>query len=609
MMAETFDGKAFAKALSTRPGVYRMLDAKGKVLYVGKARNLRRRVGSYFSRREMSPKLVSLIGKITAIETTVTNTEGEALLLENQLIKSHKPRYNVTYRDDKSYPFIYLASEDRFPRLAFHRGPKKLPGRYFGPYPSAGAVRESLNLIQKLFRVRQCEDTFFRNRTRPCLQYQIERCTGPCVDLVDENTYAEDVEHAVMFLEGRSSELAEALAERMETAAEAQDYELAGRYRDQIVSLQRVQQRQYVAGEHGDIDVVAASCRAGVACAQVFFIRDGRNLGNKTFFPRVHEGDSAAEVLSAFVPQYYMGKEVPPEIFVSDRVADRALLETVFREQAGRKVKIVSAPRGERARWLDLARENAEQALAERLASRRGMRRRLEALQAILGLDAPPGRIEGFDISHSMGEATVAACVVFDAEGPVKSDYRRFNITGVQPGDDYAALRQAVERRYRRLKTGEGKLPDLLLLDGGKGQLAQAVGALTELQVDGVCVAAVSKGPGRRAGDELLHVAGRSSPMRLAPDAPALHLIQAVRDEAHRFAITGHRQGRARKRQHSVLEGVPGIGPKRRRELLRRFGGLQGLVRASAEDLTAVPGISRQLAERVVDALREEKTG
>jgi len=608
-MPESFDPKGLAKTLSTRPGVYRMLDDKGKVLYVGKARNLRRRVSSYFSRREHTPKLQSLLGKIADIQTTVTNTEGEALLLENQLIKEHKPRYNVTYRDDKSYPFIYLASEDRFPRLAFHRGPKKLPGRYFGPYPSAGAVRESLTLIQKLFRVRQCEESFFRNRTRPCLQYQIQRCTAPCVDLVDEATYAEDVEHAVMFLEGRSSELAEALADRMEKAAEAQDYELAARYRDQIANLQRVQQRQYVAGEQGDIDVVAASCDGGAACVQVFFIRDGRNLGNKTFFPRIHEGDDAGGVLNAFVPQYYMGKEIPPEIFVSSPAEERKLLEEVFTKQAGRKVKIVSAPRGQRARWLDLARQNADQALAERLASRRGIRRRMEALQEVLGLDAPPARIECFDISHSVGEATVAACVVFGVEGPVKSDYRRFNITDVTAGDDYGAIRQAVERRYRRLKTGEEKLPDLLLLDGGKGQLRHAVEVLTELQVDGVCVAAVSKGPGRRAGDELLHVAGQQGPLRLAPDAPALHMIQAIRDEAHRFAITGHRQGRGKKRRRSVLEDVAGIGPKRRRELLRRFGGLQGLVRASPEDLAKVPGISRQLAQRVADALREEKTG
>ncbi len=603
-----FDSAAFLRTLTSRPGVYRMLDEKGAILYVGKARNLKKRVSSYFRPGNPSPKVQALVAQIRAIEVTVTHTEGEALLLENNLIKAHRPRYNVVLRDDKSYPYIFLSGESDFPRLGFHRGPQREQGRYFGPYPSAGAVRETLQLLQKLFPVRQCEDSFYRNRSRPCLQYQIKRCTAPCVGLVTPATYAEDVRHAVMFLEGRSNTVAEELAERMETAAAALEFEQAARLRDQITSLRRVQERQYVSGGGGDADIVAVAARAGMACVQVLFVRGGRLLGSKDFFPRAPEGVEAREILQAFLPQFYLNArhaaDIPGEILIEAGFDASELLEEVLGTEAGHRVRLLHRLRGERARWVVLARTNAEQALASRLASRQDVYRRFEALQDALDLDALPQRLECFDISHTMGEATVASCVVFDRNGPLKSDYRRFNISGITPGDDYAAMQQALSRRYTRLKSGEGKLPDVLFIDGGRGQVAEALKVIEELQVEGVIVVGVAKGPSRKAGLERLVVGGREFTLRA--DSPALHLIQQIRDEAHRFAITGHRQQRARKRSRSPLETVEGVGPKRRRGLLRHFGGLQGIARAGVEDLARVPGISRALAQRLYDAFHNE---
>ncbi|HKJ75710.1 MAG TPA: excinuclease ABC subunit UvrC [Gammaproteobacteria bacterium] len=599
-----FDHRSFLANLTSRPGVYRMLNGQGEVIYVGKARNLKRRVASYFRRQETHPKVRAMVGQIADIQVTVTHTETEALILENNLIKELRPRYNVLLRDDKSYPYIFL-SEDEYPRLALHRGARRRKGRYFGPYPSAGAAKESLNLLQKLFPVRQCEDSFFRNRSRPCLQYQIERCTAPCVGLIDPETYREDVEHAVLFLEGRDNQVIDALAARMEAASEALDFEAAARYRDQIAQLRRVQERQYVSGEGGDLDVVAGASRAGTACVQVFYIRGGRNLGNKTFFPRNTQQSEMGEVLGAFLTQYYLAggdRLVPTEILVNEAPDESELLEQALSEQAGRRVAIRSAVRGERARWLDMAVRNAEHALTARLAARTDLGGRLEALQEALDLEAVPQRVECFDISHTRGEAAVASCVVFDAEGPVKSDYRRFNIRDIEPGDDYAAMRQALERRFRRLKEGEGVMPDLLLVDGGRGQLAQAEQVLEELQVAGVTVCGVAKGPTRKPGLEQLFLSGREAPIILPADSPALHFIQQVRDEAHRFAISGHRNRRGKSRQTSSLEEIPGLGPKRRRELLRQFGGLQEVARAGVEDLARVSGISRTLAQRIYDA-------
>ncbi len=601
-----FDAQSFLKTLISEPGVYRMLDGEGTVLYVGKASNLRKRVSSYFRSSGLSPKTQALMANMRGMEVTVTHTEGEALILENHLIKELRPRYNVLLRDDKSYPYIYVSSGEDFPRLAFHRGARRAPGRYFGPYPSTTAVRETLNLLQKVFRVRQCEDSFFRNRSRPCLQYQIKRCTGPCVGLVDPDSYQRDVADTIRFLEGRSREVIDDLVARMETASEQLEFELAARYRDQIASLRRVQERQYVSGEAGDLDVVACAVAGGSACVQVFFVRGGRNLGNKAFYPQIPAEAAPGEVLSEFLSQYYPAKELPQEILLSDPVEDEELLAEALAAQAGRRVSLRHSVRGERARWVKMARHNAETALAARLSSRLGVQQRLEALQDALSLEQIPGRLECFDISHTMGEATVASCVVFDGEGPAKSDYRRFNIEGIAPGDDYAAMRQALTRRYTRLKQGEGKLPDVLLIDGGRGQIRQAREVLEELQVDGVTVVGVAKGPDRKPGLETLFLSEQSAAIILPEDSPALHLIQQIRDEAHRFAITGHRQRRARSRTTSVLETIPGMGPKRRQRLLQQFGGLREIARAGVEDLASVQGISRDLAQKIYDAFHSE---
>ncbi|WP_127477287.1 excinuclease ABC subunit UvrC [Sulfurivermis fontis] len=606
-----FDSKAFLKSLTARPGVYRMYDAAGEILYVGKARNLKKRVSSYFARGDHSVKTQALVAQIQHIEVTVTHTEGEALLLENNLIKALQPRYNILLRDDKGYPYIHL-SDDEFPRLSFYRGKRGGRGRYFGPYPSSNAVRESLNLMQKLFPVRQCDNTFYSNRSRACLQYQIKRCSGPCVGLVTAERYQEHVRHAVMFLEGKNSEVIDELVRRMEAAAAELDFETAAVYRDQIANLRRVQERQYVSGNAGaDCDVIAVATAAGAACVQVFFIRGGHNLGNKTFYPRNAAGADPAELLGAFLSQHYLAdtpgeRPIPPEILLGQSLEEEDALAEVLSQQAGRRVLLSSRLRGERARWVEMARNNAEHALAAHLASKANLMGRFEALQEALHLEAMPQRIECFDISHTMGERTVASCVVFDSEGPVKSDYRRYNIEDITPGDDYAAMHQALTRRFRRLQEGEGRAPDILLIDGGLGQVQQAHEVLEELAVAGILVVGVAKGPTRKAGLEQLVLSGGEAPTILPPESPALHLIQQVRDEAHRFAITGHRQRRAKARRTSSLEDIPGLGPKRRQQLLRQFGGLQEVARAGVEDLAKVHGISRQLAQRIYDALHPE---
>ncbi len=606
-----FDSKAFLKTLTSRPGVYRMLDAEGTVIYVGKAKNLKRRVSSYFQRQGLTPKTQALVSNINAIEVTVTHTENEALLLENNLIKSLRPRYNILLRDDKSYPYLFL-SDDAFPRLGFHRGKRGKKGRYFGPYPSTSAVRESLNLLQKLFPVRQCEEHFYRNRSRPCLQYQIKRCSAPCVGLVTEEQYAEDVRHAVMFLQGKDNAIIDELVGRMEQASHRLEFEQAAHYRDQIANLRRVQEKQYVMGEGGDLDVVAARVRNGVGCVQVFFIRGGRNLGNKSYFPSHIAQSDEAELLQAFLPQYYLaegrsGTSLPGEIILSASLSEQKLLQQVLSEKAGRKLALSDSVRGDRARWLELAVTNAEQALSSHLAAKANIYARFIALQEAFGLAEMPQRLECFDISHTMGEATVASCVVFDTNGALKSDYRRFNIEGITPGDDYAAMKQALMRRFKRLKEGEGKFPDILLIDGGKGQLAQAEEVMEELQVVNVMLIGVAKGPERRPGLEQLILSGQSQPTILPADSPALHLVQQVRDEAHRFAITGHRQRRAKARRSSILEGIPGLGPKRRQQLLKQFGGLQEVARAGVEDLTKIKGISRQLAQSIYDIFHNDE--
>ena len=600
-----FDPRQRLAQMPQMPGVYRMLDAGGKVLYVGKAKNLKRRVASYFS-RALNRRLLTMVGQIADIEVTVTRSEGEALLLESNLIKSLKPRFNVLLRDDKSYPYIRLTSEDAFPRLAFYRGPRKGQGRLFGPYPSAWAVRETLQLLQRLFPVRQCEDSFYRTRSRPCLQYQIKRCSGPCVGLVSESVYAEEVAHTIKFLEGRTEEVIQELAAAMERAAANLEFERAAVLRDQIATLRRILERQYVSGEGGDLDIVAGAQEAGQSCVQVFFIRGGRNLGNKAFFPQTPEDTEEAALIAGFLTQFYADKEPPAELICSVEPEDRELLEAALAERAGHRVQIRSRVRAERARWLEMARGNAQVALKSRLGSQAGYGLRLAALREALDLPESPGRMECFDISHTMGERTVASCVVFDDAGPRKSDYRRFNIEGITPGDDYAAMHQVLTRRYTRVKQGEYPVPDLVFIDGGRGQLGAVGEALQELGLSGLTLVGVSKGPDRRPGTEQLWLLGQGSPVILPADSPAMHLVQQIRDEAHRFAITGHRQRRAKARTASVLEEIGGIGPKRRQQLLQAFGGMRGLARAGVEDLARVEGISRDLAQRIHDTFHQD---
>ena len=603
-MAE-FDHKAFLKTLTTRPGVYQMYDAEHKLLYVGKARNLKNRVGSYFRASGLTEKTMALVARIQEIQVTVTTTEVDALLLEHNLIKSHQPPYNILLRDDKSYPYIFLSSDDRFPRLSLHRGAKRRKGQYFGPYPSAGAVRESLHFLQKVFKVRQCEDSYFRNRSRPCLQHQIDRCTAPCVGLVSEDEYAQQVENTTLFLRGKSQELMVRLADDMEQAAAELAYEKAAGYRDQLSQLQQVQASQGIEGVQGDLDILAAAVEGGRACVQVLFVRAARVLGSKTYYPPLRLQENPAEVLGAFVPQYYLGgaRAIPGEIIVNAPPEDVATLAQALSAQAGRQVRVRSRVREARARWLQLAVQTAETSLASHLSGRQSVLERLQALQELLDLPEQPQRMECFDISHSSGEATVASCVVFDQNGPRKSDYRRFNIEGITPGDDYAAMQQALERRYKRLKSGEAPLPDILFIDGGKGQVSQAMAVLSDLQVSGVEVIGVAKGVTRKAGFETLLNGATGRERQLAGDNPALHLIQQIRDEAHRFAITGHRARRDKARQRSALEDIPGVGAKRRRELLRHFGSAQAVENASADELRKISGISATMAQQIYDHL------
>ena len=606
MSEAEFDSARFLKNVTGAPGVYRMLDSHGEILYVGKARNLKKRLVTYFRVSNVDPKTRAMLSLMRDVQVTVTHTETEALLLENNLIKQYRPRYNVVLRDDKSYPYIRLDSGRDFPRLTIYRGRRKEAGRYFGPYPSAFSARETVNLLQKLFLLRQCNDAFFRNRSRPCLQHQIKRCSAPCVNLISKEDYAKDVDNAVLFLEGRTHEVVGAMVQRMEQASARQDYELAARYRDQIASLRKTAEHQYISSDAGDYDVVAAAAKAGVACVTVMFIRAGRHLGNQVFHPRVTGEESLEELLGAFLPQYYLGREVPSEVLVAAEVPDADLLEATLAAQAGRGVEIRHAVRSERRQLLEMARLNAAQALDLRLAMDAGIRKRFEALQEALELEQMPSRLECFDISHTMGEGTVASCVVFDTEGPRKSDYRRFNIEGITAGDDYAAMHQALSRRYTRIKRGEGAVPDVLFIDGGPGQLREAERVLEELQIEGVILAAIAKGPMRKPGLEQILLSGREAPLILAPESPALHLIQQIRDEAHRFAITGHRLRRAKARNTSPLEDIAGLGPKRRQALLKHFGGLQGVKRAGVEDLASVPGVSRELAQRIYDLFHTE---
>jgi excinuclease ABC subunit C len=607
-MTQSFDPSAFLATCSGRPGVYRMFDIDGRLLYVGKAKNLKKRLASYFRKTGHAPKTSALVGRIAQIETTITANETEALLLEQTLIKESRPPYNILLRDDKSYPYVHL-SDGEFPRLSIHRGAKKAKGRYFGPYPSAGAIRESLSILQKTFHVRQCEDSFYKNRTRPCLQYQIKRCKAPCVNFVEPPVYAEDVRHSVMFLEGRSNALTDELNMLMEKAAMSLNFEQAAELRDQIGLLRRVQDQQSMEGGSGDVDVVAAFVNPGGACVHLISVRAGRVLGSKNFFPQVGIEEEVGEVMSAFLAQYFLGggeRELPSEVIVNVVNEDFPALIDAIEASRGKEIAISHRVRGTRARWQQLAVTNAEQALAARLANRQHVAARFEALAEVLNLDEPPQRLECYDISHSSGEATVASCVVFGPEGPIKSDYRRYNIEGVTAGDDYAAMHQALTRRFSKINDGAGKLPDILLVDGGKGQLNMARDVLNELAVPDLILLGVAKGTTRKAGFETLYLNDVAHEFTLKGDSPALHLIQQIRDEAHRFAITGHRARRGKTRRTSTLEGVAGVGPTRRRDLLKHFGGLQELSRASIEEIAKAPGISKKLAESIYASLHSE---
>ncbi len=607
MTTANFDASAFLRTCTQHPGVYRMFSADQQLLYIGKAKNLKNRLSSYFKTTVNAPKTAALVAKIASIELTVTANETEALLLEQTLIKQWRPPYNILLRDDKSYPYVIL-SNNSFPRLGIHRGSKKAPGKYFGPYPSSGAIRESLSLLQKAFKVRQCEDSFYNNRSRPCLQYQIKRCKAPCVGLVDADEYAEDVRLSVMFLEGRSNALTDELTRNMEQAAEQLEFEKAAAARDQIALLRRVQDQQSMESGHGNVDIIAATVTPGGASVHVISVRDGRVLGSNNFFPQVAIEEESADVLAAFTAQYYLGqkdRDFPSELIVSTDHPDWPAIAEAIAQQSGHILGIRHRVRGTRARWQQMAMTNVEQALQARLANRMQMSARFSALAKALDLSEPPAHLECFDISHSSGEATVASCVVFGPEGPRKSDYRLYNIEGVTAGDDYAAMRQVLYRRLSSALENNGKLPDVLLVDGGKGQLNMAREVFAELKITQVLLLGVAKGVTRKAGFETLYINDSATQLNLPDHSPALHLIQQIRDEAHRFAITGHRARRGKTRRTSVLEGITGVGPKRRRELLKYFGGLQELSRASAEEIAKTPGISKTLAESIYSALHK----
>ena len=606
-----FDHQSFLKSLTQRPGIYQMLDGEGQVLYVGKAKNLKKRVTSYFRKTGLTAKTAALVKRIVQVDVTVTETETEALILEHNLIKQYRPPFNILMRDDKSYPYIFLSDKDRWPRLALHRGPKKAKGTYFGPFPSVHAVRDSMSFLQKTFKVRQCEDVFFKNRSRPCLQYQIKRCTAPCVEFVSTDDYASDVNLTRLYLDGKADKLLRQLERDMEKASEELLFEKAADYRDQISALRQVQAQQMIEKGRGTIDVVAAAVSNGQACVHMLYVRQGRILGSRSYYPKTPLAEQPDDLLEEFVPQLYLSgggrPDLPKEILVNAQFEGAQLLTDALSERIGRNIEIRNKVRGFRAKWIELAQRTAEQNLAGKIASKQTLEQRFESLRETLNLDITPERLECFDISHSSGEAVVASCVVFDNNsGALKSDYRRFNIEDITGGDDYAAMEQAIRRRYTRLMKGEGKLPDILLIDGGKGQIGVAKSVLSDLGVVGVMIIGVAKGTTRKPGMETLILADQNNKVVARPQQAALHLIQQIRDEAHRFAITGHKARRDKKRRTSPLEGIPGVGPTRRRDLLKHFGGVVEVKKASVADLMKVSNINKKVAEAIYNALYNE---
>lgn len=603
---EPFDHQAFLKNLTQQPGVYRMYNAKDEVIYVGKAKNLKKRVSSYFKTTLDSIKTISLVKQIAQMDVTVTHTETEAYLLENNFIKKFKPRYNVLLRDDKSYPYIYM-SDHKHPRLTIYRGSKNQKGEYFGPYPSAWAVRESLRLMQKIFPVRQCEDSYYRARSRPCLQYQLKRCSAPCVvGHVSDEDYQEQVDMARMFLKGKSKDVIASLAQKMEQASMALNFEQAAMHRDQITVLNRIQQQQWVSGDQEELDVFGMAYRNGMACVQGFFIRDNKLLGNKSFTPKVPANCDIEEVLAAFVMQYYLsgGKSIPAQIVLPFKLIEKDAMEAALSEEAGRKVQFFQGTRDEKKRYLNLANTNAETALTTLLSQKKSIHARYLELEKVLDTEQPIQRMECFDISHTSGQQTVASCVVFNREGPFKNDYRRYNIDGITPGDDYAAMAQVLKRRFKP-DADQSKVPDILFIDGGKGQLAQAETFFETWSGEKMPqLIGVAKGTSRKPGLETLILAGNHETIPLDADSIALHLIQHIRDESHRFAIAGHRNRRQKVKNQSKLEDIPGVGAKRRQSLLKYLGGLQEVRNASIDQLAEVPGVSRELAEKIHNYLR-----
>jgi len=602
---DKFNLDTFLQCLTSLPGIYKMLNEQGDIIYIGKAKNLKKRISSYFRKNAGLAKQQVMVAKIARIEIAVTHTEAEALLLESQLIKQYKPRYNICLRDDKSYPYIFISTEQDFPQVSLYRGAKRKKGSYYGPYPSVQSVRETLKLLQKIFPVRQCEDSYYNHRSRPCLQYQIERCTAPCVNLISASDYAKDVHHTELFLSGKAELVVDTLISDMEQCALNLDFEQAAIIRDKISQLRVILEKSYVNGAQGDADVIACASQSNVACIQVFFIRHGRNLGNKTFFPKVDTTYTPESILSAFIPQYYLDKTIPNELIVSHIPDEYTLLTEGLENHAQHRVRIVAEVRKERLKWLRLASMNAENALLAKLSAQQSIYARYISLQEQLGCKELPKRLECFDISHTQGEFTVASCVVFDREGPVKSDYRRFNIEGITPGDDCAAIYQAVFRRFKRLVKAENNLPDIVFIDGGKGQVHNAEKALAALQVNNVMIVGVSKGVDRKAGMEKIILPGKEYAVDIRVGASALLLIQHIRDEAHRFAITSHRGRRAKEKKESVLETIEGIGPKRRQNLLKQLGGIQGISRAGVEGLCSINGISLPLAQRIYDRFHQ----
>lgn len=609
-MTDCFDSKEFLKTVTSHPGVYRMYDKTGTVIYVGKAKDLKKRLTSYFRAQVASRKTETLVKNIAQIDVTVTHTETEALLLEHNYIKLYQPRYNVLLRDDKSYPLIFL-SADTHPRLAIHRGAKHEKGEYFGPFPNSYAVRETLALLQKLFPVRQCENSVYRNRSRPCLQYQIGRCSGPCVaGLVSDDEYQRQVDYVRLFLSGKDQQVLTQLISRMEEASKLLHFEDAARIRDQIQAVRRVTEQQFVSGDSEDLDVIGVAFDAGLACVHVLFIRQGKVLGSRSYFPKVPAGTELSEVVQTFVGQFYLqgsqGRTLPGEILLDFTLEEKDLLASSLSELAGRKIQIQSRPRGDRARYLKLARTNASTALITRLSQQSTIHQRMKELAKILNIDEI-NRMECFDISHTMGEQTVASCVVFDANGPVRSEYRRYNISGITPGDDYAAMSQVLKRRYGKA-LDDKKIPDVIFIDGGKGQLSQAFDVFASLTVpwdkQKPLLVGVAKGSDRKAGLETLFLEAQGEGFSLPPDSPALHLIQHIRDDSHNHAITGHRQRRSKVKNTSALETIEGVGPKRRQILLKYMGGLQPLLNASVEEIAKVPSISQALAEKIYNALK-----